>query len=164
VAYSTVHRLLKAAALGTGAGAISGGSWSGNETLWRTILDLNHAVYFGPSAPRHVITIVDGIVAGEGQGPVKPSPKPAGLLIGGENPAAIDAVLTHVAGYNIARIPMVYHALTHRKSRFAADLDSLSVAHAEPDGHVKPLSLDQVPRLDFKKPKHWRRAAAEQLK
>lgn len=159
IAYSTAHRLLKAAALGTGGGRISGGSWSGNETLWRTILDLNHAVYFGPGAPKRIITVVDGIIAGEGQGPVKPSPKPAGLLIGGENPATIDAVLTRIVGYNIARIPVVYHALTHRRSRFAADLGSLSIVHAEPNGQVRPLSLDQVPRLDFKKPKHWRRAA-----
>jgi len=159
IAYSTAHRLLKAAAIGTGGGRISGGSWSGNETLWRTILDLNHAVYFGVRRPKHVITVVDGIIAGEGQGPVEPSPRPAGLLIGGENPACIDAVLTHVVGYNIARIPMVYHALTHRKSRFAGDLDSLSVVQVEKNGETKSLSLDQVPRLDFRKPRHWRRAA-----
>ena len=71
----------------------------------------------------------------------------------------IDAVLTHIVGYNIARIPMVYHALTHRKSRFAADLDGLSIVHIEQDGRIRPLSLDEVPRLDFKKPRHWRRAA-----
>jgi hypothetical protein len=159
IAYSTAHRMLRAAALGTGGGRISGGSWSGNETLWRTILDLNHVVYFGPKAPKHIITVVDGIIAGEGQGPVKPSPKPAGLLVMGENPACIDAVLTRIVGYNIARIPMVYHALTHRKSRFAADLDSLSVVHAGQEGQTQPLSIDQVPRLDFRKPKHWRRAA-----
>ena len=159
MAYATAHRLLKAAALGTGGGTISGGSWSGNETLWRTILDLNHVVYFGPRAPKHVITVVDGVIAGEGQGPVKPAPKPAGLLVGGENPASIDAVLTHVVGYNVARIPMVYHALTHRKSRFAAGLDSLRVIRVEQNGEVTPLSIDQVPHLDFKKPRHWRRAA-----
>ncbi|MBN1508289.1 MAG: DUF362 domain-containing protein [Sedimentisphaerales bacterium] len=159
IAYSTAHRLLKAAAIATGAGRISGGSWSGNETLWRTVLDLNHAAYFGTKVPKQIITIVDGVIAGEGDGPVTPSPRPAGLLVGGEDPACIDAILTHVAGYNIARIPMVYHALTHRRSRFAGDLDSLRVVHADRDGQVKSLSLDQVPRLDFRKPRHWRRAA-----
>jgi hypothetical protein len=159
IAYATAHRLLKAAAIGTGGGRISGGSWSGNETLWRTVLDINHAVYFGRKTPKHIITVVDGVIAGEGQGPVKPSPRLAGLLIGGENPACIDAVLTHVVGYNIARIPMVYHTLTHRKSRFAIDFDCLSVVHVEKNGETKSLSLDHVPCLDFRKPRHWRRAA-----
>jgi hypothetical protein len=159
IACSTAHRLLKAAALVTGGGRIWGGSWSGNETLWRTVLDLNHLIYFGPKAPKQIITIVDGVIAGEGDGPIKPSPKPAGLLIAGENPAAIDAVLARVIGYNLSRIPMVYHALTHRKSRFAGDLGALSVVHIEQNGGIGPRTLDQVPRLDFKKPRHWRRAA-----
>ena len=159
VAYATAHRLLKAAAIGAGGGMISGGSWSGNETLWRMVLDLNHLVYFGRKTPKHIITVVDGIIAGEGQGPVKPSPRAAGLLLGGENPACIDAVLTRIIGYNLSRIPMVYHALTHRKSRFATDIAELKVVNTGQNGETKPLSLDQVTRLDFEKPKHWRRAA-----
>ncbi len=160
IAYSTAHRMLKAAALGTGGGTISAGSWSGNDTLWRTVLDLNHAIYFGANAPRQIITIVDGIIAGEGQGPLKPAPRPTGLLIGGENPACIDAVLARIVGYNIARVPMVYHALTHRKSRFAADLAGLSVVRMEREGRTRSMSVGEVPQMDFRKPRHWRRAAA----
>lgn len=159
--YAYVHRALRAAAAGVGAGMISAGSWSGNETLWRTILDLNHLLYFHEPRPKQIVTIVDGIVAGEGEGPLRPTPKPAGLLIAGENPACIDAVAAYSMGYNLSRVPMVYHALTHRKSRFAvADLHDVQAVRVDKDGRVHSCSIDQLDRLDFRKPKYWRRAAA----
>jgi uncharacterized protein (DUF362 family) len=152
--------MLRATAAGTGAGMISSGSWSGNETLWRTILDLNHLLYFGEPRPKHIVTIVDGIIAGEGQGPLQPTPKPAGILIAGENPACVDAVAAHLMGYNMSRIPMVYHALTHRKSRFSiADISALETTRVDENGSVRSGSIDRLPRLDFRKPKYWRRAA-----
>lgn len=160
IACAVGHRLLRAAALATGASRISAGSWSGNETLWRTILDLNHLLYFGEKTPKQVITVVDGIVAGEGEGPLRSSPKAAGLLIAGENPACIDGVLARLMGYNLSRIPMVYHALTHRRSRFAiADIGELSVARVDGNGPVKMLPVEQIESLDFRKPRYWRRAA-----
>jgi uncharacterized protein (DUF362 family) len=160
VACAMTHRLLRAAALATGGGGISAGSWSGNETLWRTVLDLNHLLYFGVKTPKHIITVVDGIVAGEGDGPLKPSPKAVGLLLGGENPACLDGVLAHLMGYNLSRVPLVYHALTHRKSRFAgAGLGDLRVVRAEQDGRVEVLPVAQIGCLGFRKPQYWRRAA-----
>jgi len=159
-AYALVHRMLRAAAAAAGSGMISAGSWSGNETLWRTILDLNHLLYFGEPRPKHIITIVDGIIAGEGQGPLQPTPKPTGILITGENPACIDAVAAHLMGYNISRIPMVYHALTHRKSQFSiADIGALGAAWVDENGSVRSGPIAQLPRLDFRKPRYWRRAA-----
>ena len=158
--YALVHRLLRAAGVAAGSGRISFGSWSGNETLWRTILDLNHVVYFGQKHPGQVITIVDGIVAGEGNGPLSPSPKPAGLLVAGENPACIDAVLAQLMGYDLARLPMVYHALTHRASQFGlSDVRELEVVRVGDDTTTR-LALDELPSLNFKKPRYWRRAAA----
>ncbi len=159
-ARAMAHRALRAAAAAAGAGLISAGSWSGNETLWRTILDLNHLLYFREPRPRRIVTIVDGIVAGEGEGPLRPTPKSAGLLIAGENPACVDAVAAHAMGYNLSRVPMVYHALTHRKSRFSlADLHDLEAVRVDPAGRAQSCSIDQLDRLDFRKPKYWRRAA-----
>jgi uncharacterized protein (DUF362 family) len=158
--FAWVHHMLRGAAVATGGSAISAGSWSGNETLWRTILDLNHLLYFGPKSPRHILTFVDGIVAGEGDGPLRCSPRTPGLLVAGENPACLDAVLTHLMGYNLARIPTVYHALTHRKSRFAVeDIRALDVTYVEANGEYSSVSLDRMPRLDFRKPRYWTRAA-----
>ncbi len=158
--YAIVHRMLRGAAAGMGVSRISSGSWSGNETLWRTILDLNHLVYFGQTRPKRVITVVDGVVAGEGEGPLRPCPKAAGLLVAGENPACIDAVLAHLMGYNLSRVPTVYHALTHRNSRFAvSDSGDLDVIRVGDDGTTRRLATAEIPNLNFRKPKYWRRAA-----
>jgi len=82
------------------------GSWHGNDTLWRTILDLNRAAIFGGNdgllheAPQRVVfTVVDAMVAGEGEGPMAPSPVPMGCLIGGSNPVAVDTAAARLAGW-----------------------------------------------------------------
>src|SRR5688500_10618790 len=95
----------------------SAGSWCGNETSWRMTLDLNDLLCFGNHAPKQISSIVDGIIAGEGEGPLRPTAKPAGLLVAGANPAYVDAVLGKVMGYNISRVPTAYHAIYHRKSQ-----------------------------------------------
>jgi len=138
---------------------ISAGSWSGNDTVWRTALDLNHVMHFSEWSPKHIINIVDGVVAGEGDGPLAPSPKPVGMLVGGENPAYVDAALAKMMGYNVARIPIVYHAIYNRKSRLAGPLlDQWHVHLAQGDVPVQTTPFAQLPNLSFKKPYYWRRA------
>ena len=143
-----------------GGERISAGSWRGNETVWRTTLDLNHLLYFmNHKRPRKILNIIDGIIAGEGEGPLSPTPKPAGLLIGGENPAYVDAVLAKLIGYNISRIPTVYNAIYHRKSKFTGPyLNDYSVASSQEDGKTKNIPFYKLPNLQFKKPRYWRGA------
>jgi uncharacterized protein (DUF362 family) len=137
----------------------SAGSWFGNETIWRMTLDLNHLLYFGERAPRKVISIVDGIIAGEGEGPLSPSAKPIGVLVGGENPAYVDAVLAQLIGYNISRVPTVYQAIYHRKSQFGGPYLENFTARMCENGETKVIPLDELPDLRFVKPEHWKRAA-----
>jgi uncharacterized protein (DUF362 family) len=93
------------------------GSWSGNDTIWRTCLDLNRILLYGRTdgsladePQRHVLTIVDAIVAGQGDGPLAPQPAPMGLLLAGANGAAVDYVGAQLLGYDPALIPIVRHA------------------------------------------------------
>jgi len=90
------------------------GSWYGNDTLWRTILDLNRALLYadkegvlrtGPQ--RRVLSVVDGIVAGDGQGPLSNDPRPLGALVGGTSSAAVDVWLCRLMGYDFRRTPSV---------------------------------------------------------
>src|SRR6185295_10457402 len=83
------------------------GSWSGNDTIWRTALDLNRILVYGradgtlaDSPQRRVLHIVDAVIAGQGDGPLSPSPLPLGLLVAGENPAAVDWVGAILLGYD----------------------------------------------------------------
>ena len=63
----------------------------------QTVLDIN------ASLPK-TITIVDGILCMEGDGPIMGSPKPLGLLAVGTNVAAVDATLARVMGLNPHRV------------------------------------------------------------
>jgi len=139
--------------------SVSAGSWHGNETVWRMTLDLNHLLYFGKRTPKRIISIVDGVIAGEGDGPLRPTPKAAGFLVAGENPAYVDAALAKLMGYNISRIPTIYHAIYHRKSQFAGPyLENVKVQLSEDDS-TKLVPFHDLPNLDFVKPEHWTRAA-----
>ncbi|HXI22211.1 MAG TPA: DUF362 domain-containing protein, partial [Gemmatimonadales bacterium] len=75
------------------------GAWSGNDTVWRMCLDLNRIVLYGrpdgtmaDRVQRRILTISDAIVAGQGDGPLMPEPFPLGVLLAGDNPAAVDLV------------------------------------------------------------------------
>jgi hypothetical protein len=138
---------------------ISPGGWSGNETIWRMTLDLNHFLYFNNIVPCKIITIVDGVIGGEGEGPLTPMPKPVGLLIGGENPAYVDAVIAKLMGYNVARIPTVYQAIYNRRSKFAEQpLESFEVNCIFSPEVVGSIPFCKLPNLGFIKPKYWKRS------
>jgi len=93
------------------------GSWSGNDTIWRTCLDLNRILLYGQSdgmmaeqPERQVLHVVDAVVAGQGDGPLSPRPLPLGLILAGQNAAAVDRVGAHLLGYEPERVPLVREA------------------------------------------------------
>jgi uncharacterized protein (DUF362 family) len=94
------------------------GSWSGNDTIWRTCLDLNRVLLYGRAdgtlageVQRRVLHVTDAVVAGQGDGPLAPRPLPLGLLFGGSNAAAVDWVGAHLLGYDPALIPIARESL-----------------------------------------------------
>ena len=93
------------------------GAWSGNDTVWRTCLDLNRILHYGrldgtlaDTAQRRVLHVVDAMVAGQGDGPLAPEPLHLGLLLGGANPAAVDWVGAHLLGYDPRRVALAREA------------------------------------------------------
>jgi uncharacterized protein (DUF362 family) len=98
--------------------SVMDGSWQGNDTLWRTILDLNRVVFFADKEGRlrgeprrRSLVIIDGIVAGEGEGPLGTTPVDAGVLIGGYDPVLVDLVATRLIGFSPEVVPTVRRAL-----------------------------------------------------
>ena len=63
---------------------------------------------------KRYITIVDGIIAGEGNGPMAPDRVETGLLIAGINPVAVDCVCAKLVGFDYQKIPMIYKAFNIR--------------------------------------------------
>jgi uncharacterized protein (DUF362 family) len=97
------------------------GSWYGNDTLPRTIADLNRIALYADKegrlqkdVQRRMFVVVDAIVAGEKEGPLKPSPKHCGLLVAGYNPVTVDLVCSRVMGFDWRKIGQFKYALKSR--------------------------------------------------
>lgn len=92
---------------------VRSGNWHGNDTTWRMALDLNRALlHFDGAAkrrlePRRYLTIIDGIIAGEGNGPMEADAKPCGVLVVGTNPVAADFVATRLMGFDWRKVPLI---------------------------------------------------------
>jgi uncharacterized protein (DUF362 family) len=99
---------------------VRSGNWWGNRTTWRMCLDLNRALYysdahgerFDAAAPvRRVLSLLDGIVAGEGEGPLAPDDRPLGVILASLDPVALDLAAIRLMGFDADRIPKVREAL-----------------------------------------------------
>jgi uncharacterized protein (DUF362 family) len=118
-----VHRMGRRAGMrvfGKTEEVVRSGNWSGNDTTWRMCLDLNKIIaYVNPDGTmrpevarnrkRHYV-LVDGIIAGEGRGPMDPDPVPAGIVVFGLNAPSVDAACAYLMGYDPDLIPIVRQA------------------------------------------------------
>jgi uncharacterized protein (DUF362 family) len=97
------------------------GSWYGNDTVWRMALDLQRVLHYGATdgtlsnhVQRKVLTITDAIIAGQGEGPLSPTPIEFGLMTLGVNAAAIDWVHALLMGLVPEQIPLTREAFLPR--------------------------------------------------
>ncbi len=99
-----------------GNGDIEGG-WYGNDTIWRTCLDLNRILLYGDTEAmmhdtpqRRQISLADAIVIGENDGPLKPDPYVMGGILAAVNPAVVDWIGAYLMGLDPHQIPICAHA------------------------------------------------------
>jgi len=125
--------------------AIRAGNWAGNDTLWRAIIDLNRIALYarvdgtlGDLPARRYLTIVDGVVGGEGEGPMDPDAVDSGVLIGGFNPVLVDIACTRLIGLDPSRIPLLTEALAACAPRLAPPASEPDVV-SEPTVQVSPF-------------------------
>jgi uncharacterized protein (DUF362 family) len=104
---------------------VGGGNWHGNDTCWRMCLDLNHILRFADKngaimgfPQRKQFCLVDGIIAGEGNGPMTPDPRNAGFLAAGGDPFKTDYVCTHVMGLDPDKIQLLRQSIGDARSGF----------------------------------------------
>jgi uncharacterized protein (DUF362 family) len=93
---------------------VSEAMWWGNDTLWRTLSDLNRAVTYAnkdgvirDTAQRRQFVLIDGIIGGEGDGPLACDAVPSGMIIAGVSPSAVDAVGATAMGFAVENIPVI---------------------------------------------------------
>jgi hypothetical protein len=103
---------------------VRSGNWHGNDTCWRMVLDLNKCLFFfdGSGQPRkkplRYLTVVDGIVGGEGNGPMSPDPKPCGLIFAGTHPVAVDCVVSTIIGFDWQKLRLLNNSFRLREPNF----------------------------------------------
>jgi uncharacterized protein (DUF362 family) len=91
-----------------------GGAWFGNDTAWRMTLDLARIVRYADARgvmhdtpQRSHFTLIDGIVGGDGNGPLRPNAVDSRILIAGADVVQADIAAARVMGLNPAMMPML---------------------------------------------------------
>jgi uncharacterized protein (DUF362 family) len=91
-----------------------GASWYGNDTAWRMVLDLNLIAEYGRSdgsiaslPQRKIFSLCDGIIGGQGNGPLNPDPLPLGVVTFTNHSGMHDVCMGMLMKFDINRIPLL---------------------------------------------------------
>jgi hypothetical protein len=108
----TIHRVLRR------MGVNMAGAWSGNDTAWRMTLDLARIAHYAdlegslrPGVQRRHLSLIDGIVGGEGDGPLAPTPVDSGVLVFSDDVVAGDRLAARLMGLDPQAIPLIREAV-----------------------------------------------------
>jgi uncharacterized protein (DUF362 family) len=134
------------------------GNWYGNDVVWRSALDLTRILFYADrngnlttTPQRKFFSVVDGIIAGEAEGPLGPTPRPEGVILCGHNPVAVDYAATLWMKFD----PMKVHLL-----RQAWQLDSYPLIQETPAQINLIYTPEAAQRFSqnrpFTPPKGWR--------
>jgi len=130
------------------------GAWSGNDTVWRTALDIFKIIECGDKQgqiqekpQREIWSLVDAIVCGEGNGPLNPDPYHLGMLFFSTSGLALDYVLGKLIGYTPAEVKFL------AALQSMVDQDEITINCEDRRFSVEDfLQQHQVP---LKKPDYW---------
>jgi len=125
----------------TNTDAIRSGNWYGNDTTWRMVVDLNRILLYADAdgsvhdrPVRNLFNIVDGIIGGEGNGPLDPTPKPAGAILAGVNSVAVDLACARLIGFDYRAMPLLRHSMEdHPLPLCLCGYETIAAASADPE-------------------------------
>ncbi len=88
--------------------------WHGNDTTWRMVADLNRIAVFGMAdgqvsdiQQRQIFSICDGVIAGQGDGPLNPEPLPLGIISLTNNAFVNDRAMAILMELPVEKIPLL---------------------------------------------------------
>lgn len=144
------------------------GSWSGNDTIWRTCLDLNRILLYGRAdatmrdeVQRRVVHVADAVVAGQGNGPLAPEPLALGLVLAGHNAVAVDWVGAHLLNYEPEKISITREAFREFRWPLAPFApEDITLAGDFGTGDARGVLESRGKPLSIKHPVGWRDASA----
>jgi len=140
---------------------VRSGNWCGNDTIWRMVLDLAAIITYCDRdgtildrPARRFFNVADGIVGGEGNGPLDADPVSSGMIVAGESPLVVDAVSAAAMGMNPLSLRLIRGGFDSRWN-FAPCPPEEVLTVVEPGGGVTGLS--SVPTV-FRFERHfgWR--------
>ncbi|HVV73322.1 MAG TPA: DUF362 domain-containing protein, partial [Verrucomicrobiae bacterium] len=66
------------------------------------------------------LAVVDGIIGGEGNGPMAPDAKPCGAIIAGIHPLAVDCVAATLMGFDWRRLRLLANGFAMKQLNFVS--------------------------------------------
>lgn len=91
-----------------------GASWYGNDTVWRMVMDLNKIAVFGKKdgtlsnePQRELYSLCDGIIGGQGDGPLNPTPLALGVISFSNNSSMNDICMATLMDFDIQKISLL---------------------------------------------------------
>lgn len=121
----------------------SEGSWYGNDTIWRTTLDLVRIARYADKGgklqtvpQRTIFGVADAIIAGEKEGPLIASRKEGGVIAVGFDLPALDLTLSALMGFDHRKLPTVLESFTAASLPLTSlPADSVAIHSNHPDWH-----------------------------
>lgn len=138
------------------------GSWYGNDTIWRTSIDLNYILLHADKEgvlkdkkQRTIVSLGDMIIAGQGEGPVGPDPKPLGLIMMADNNLLFDRVMCEIMGFNHKKFPSFHHHISLERMGYKSfeELNSESVFY---NGWKKVCDFIEKPEWHYNAHSCWK--------
>jgi len=132
--------------------------WYGNDVTWRMVMDLNRIAEYGKAdgsisekKQRQIFSLCDGIIAGQGEGPLNPKPLSLGIISFSNNSLINDLAIARLMDLQADKIPLLNHVPLYREEDSEITLDGMRI------------SLDNLKQYCVKAevPKGWRKILSE---
>jgi len=135
--------------------------WHGNDTIWRMVLDLNKIAIYGKmdgtlskEPQRHIFSLCDGIIGGQGNGPLEPVPLPLGIICFSNHSFLTDVALGKLMNFDILKIPMLsaasallnsgdFELMMNSRAIQLNELNAFAIKTIPPPGWVRVLNGDR---------------------
>lgn len=143
-------------------GVTLGGAWHGNDTAWRMVHDLHRILQYGGSGgtlhdggQRTHLALVDGVVAGEGDGPLSPRPTNCGVLMFSDDLVTADRVAWRLMGYEPEALKLLVHAVG------GADAEGANGILRNNGRNLSEADIEPILGRPFRAPQGWRSYLAD---
>lgn len=153
--------------------SFSEGSWYGNNTISRTIIDLNKILFYADksgrmqqSVQRRYLIVGDMVIAGENNGPLSPEPKHIGAIAVAENPLVFDIGIATLMGAVLEKIPTIERARMNKNVYTTQPIDIDNIIFSSNVDTYNNKALEQLSKEDlfhFQVIDEWKEAFWKEL-